>query len=129
MPRLAHFEISADDPERLAGFYRRIFGWDITVHPSLAGYQFIQATTQHDVNGGIVRRDSLPTGAGLNIYEVDDVPTAIDQIIDAGGTLLRPLRVIPDVGHLAYLADPQGNPFGVITHSLPAAAADELVSS
>src|SRR5262249_26811586 len=30
MPRVIHFEISADDPQRAADFYARVFGWKIT---------------------------------------------------------------------------------------------------
>ena len=27
MPRVVHFEIHADDPERAANFYQSVFGW------------------------------------------------------------------------------------------------------
>ncbi|HEX3043728.1 MAG TPA: hypothetical protein VHY08_03160 [Bacillota bacterium] len=27
MPRVIHFEILADQPERAAGFYQKVFGW------------------------------------------------------------------------------------------------------
>ena len=30
MPRVQHFEISADDPEKVAAFYEKVFGWKIT---------------------------------------------------------------------------------------------------
>ena len=30
MPGFVHFDIAADDPERAAGFYNRVFGWTIT---------------------------------------------------------------------------------------------------
>ncbi len=29
MPRVVHFEINADDPERAAKFYQNVFGWKI----------------------------------------------------------------------------------------------------
>jgi len=29
MPRVVHFEIHADDPQRAANFYQGVFGWDI----------------------------------------------------------------------------------------------------
>jgi len=29
MNRVVHFEVHAADPERAAGFYRRVFGWDV----------------------------------------------------------------------------------------------------
>src|SRR4051812_15755751 len=30
MPRVIHFEISADEPERAARFYADVFGWEVT---------------------------------------------------------------------------------------------------
>ena len=29
MPRVVHFEISADDPERAVKFYQKVFSWEI----------------------------------------------------------------------------------------------------
>src|SRR5207248_9917827 len=29
MPRVVHFEVHADDPERAAKFYRELFGWRV----------------------------------------------------------------------------------------------------
>ncbi|MGZ7136310.1 MAG: VOC family protein, partial [Methanobacterium sp.] len=29
MPRVVHFEIPADDPERAIEFYKNVFGWKI----------------------------------------------------------------------------------------------------
>ncbi len=29
MSRVVHFEIPTDNPERAAGFYREVFGWQI----------------------------------------------------------------------------------------------------
>jgi predicted enzyme related to lactoylglutathione lyase len=29
MGRLSHFEITADDPDRAAEFYRKAFGWEL----------------------------------------------------------------------------------------------------
>ena len=30
MPRVVHFEITAEDPDRAAGFYSQVFGWELT---------------------------------------------------------------------------------------------------
>ena len=29
MPRVVHFEIAADDPDKAAAFYQEVFGWKI----------------------------------------------------------------------------------------------------
>ncbi|WP_424204801.1 VOC family protein [Sulfuricaulis sp.] len=30
MPRVVHFELPADDPQRAVAFYEKAFGWTIT---------------------------------------------------------------------------------------------------
>jgi predicted enzyme related to lactoylglutathione lyase len=30
MPRVQHFEISANDPEKVAAFFENVFGWKVT---------------------------------------------------------------------------------------------------
>jgi len=30
MGRVIHFEITADEPDRAAGLYRKAFGWEVT---------------------------------------------------------------------------------------------------
>lgn len=38
MSRIIHFEIPSDDPERLANFYRKAFGWKIEKWPGPMEY-------------------------------------------------------------------------------------------
>ena len=30
MPKIVHFEIPADDPQRAGAFYRHVLGWEIS---------------------------------------------------------------------------------------------------
>lgn len=38
MGRIIHVEIVAEDHERAAGFYREVFGWEVTPAPVPDGY-------------------------------------------------------------------------------------------
>ncbi|MFE9500639.1 VOC family protein [Streptomyces collinus] len=117
MPRLVHFEIPAQDPEGLAGFYRSTLGWSATPFAPLGEYMIIRANNSHEINGGIAHSSTLPSGKGLNIFEVEDIEAVADIAIGNGGKLVQPMHIVPTVGWRAYLADPQGNTFGIITHS------------
>ncbi|MFQ5880107.1 MAG: VOC family protein, partial [Dehalococcoidia bacterium] len=63
---VVHFEIPANDPEKLADFYRQAFGWQIEKTEGLMEYWFIQTVpvdaqgrpTEPGVNGGMMRRQA-----------------------------------------------------------------------
>ena len=48
MPRVIHFEILADDPERAVKFYRKVFGWKIKKWKDPADHWHV--TTFEDIN-------------------------------------------------------------------------------
>ena len=48
VPRVIHFEISADNPERAVKFYRKVFDWKIKKWEGPAGYWLV--TTGEDNN-------------------------------------------------------------------------------
>lgn len=63
---IVHFEIYADDPPKLAEFYRRLFGWKIEKTPMPGGEYWMIGTVPTDpstglpkepgVNGGMMKR-------------------------------------------------------------------------
>jgi predicted enzyme related to lactoylglutathione lyase len=114
MPRVVHFEVSADDPARAAKFYESVFGWNIEKWGGPKEYWMIStgADNQPGINGGLFKRDGP-----INYVNTIDVPS-IDEfgakITEHGGTLAVPKVAIPGVGNLAYFKDTEGNVFGVI---------------
>src|SRR5262245_40593000 len=58
MPRVVHFEISADDPERAVTFYNKVFGWQVRKWDGPEDYWLIQTgpDSQPGINGGLFRR-------------------------------------------------------------------------
>ena len=73
MPRVIHFEIHADEPERAIRFYNSVFGWEFTKFPNAITEYWVVKTgesSQPGIDGGLLRRDvrsrawaSLPTSA------------------------------------------------------------------
>jgi predicted enzyme related to lactoylglutathione lyase len=51
LPRVIHFEIPADNPERAVQFYQQVFGWKIQKWAGHADYWL--ATTGEDKEPGI----------------------------------------------------------------------------
>ena len=62
MPRVVHFEVSADDPERAASFYRDVFGWNFHKWDGPEPYWLV--TTGPDGTTGDQRRHVHQKRAG-----------------------------------------------------------------
>ena len=108
--KLCHFEIPADDPEKIKAFYESIFDWTIEKMPGdQMEYWLIKA---EGVGGGVMRK-TMPEMVPINYISVDSVDEHIKKIGDAGGKVVMPKSPVPGMGWLAVGIDPEGNPFGV----------------
>ncbi len=116
MPRVVHFEISADDPERAIKFYSDVFGWQVRKwEGGNEDYWLVETGTEGPgINGGLFKRKG-PIGH-VNTVEVPSVDDAVDRIEAAGGVVVMPKQAIPTVGWFAYCHDTEGSVFGVMSH-------------
>jgi predicted enzyme related to lactoylglutathione lyase len=116
MPRITHFEIYTDDPERVRPFYENVFGWKFQKFDGPFDYWLI--TTGDDkepgINGGITRPRQGQSPGTLNTIAVSSLDQSIKEIEERGGKICVPKMTIPKVGWLAYAEDPAGNVFGII---------------
>jgi predicted enzyme related to lactoylglutathione lyase len=115
MGRPYHFELAADDPERLADFYRAVFGWQIDRWEGGAEDYWLVTTGDSGpgINGGIGRKRPRFEGT-TNTIGVDDVDAAVAAVERNGGSVVMPKTEIPGVGVLAYCADTEGTLFGLM---------------
>ena len=119
MPRVVHFEIHADDPERAANFYQSVFDWQFQKWEGPLEYWMIitGAEGTPGINGGLVKRSGDIAGDSVIAYVCTiDVPSVDDyaeKIAANGGTIVVPKMPIPGVGWLVYAKDTEGNIFGV----------------
>lgn len=114
MPRVVHFELPADDPERAGAFYRSVFGWKIDKWDGPVDYWLV--TTGEEGTPGIDGAIS-PREQGATVTYTVDVPSVdeyVEKVLAAGGTIALPKQEVPGVGYLAYCADTEGNVFGVM---------------
>jgi hypothetical protein len=114
MPRVVHFEISADDPERVSRFYSSVFGWDIQRWPGPAEYWLVTTgpNERPGINGGIFIRQG-PVGHVITI-DVPDIDAYLRAVTEQGGEVVVPKRAIPGVGYTAYCKDTEGSTFGLV---------------
>jgi predicted enzyme related to lactoylglutathione lyase len=113
MPRVVHFEISADDPQRAVDFYVGVFGWEVTKWGGPKDYWLIKTGPDSEVgiNGGLFKRMG-PVGwvNSISVHSVDDYVAKVEA---AGGKVAVPKMAIPGVGWLAYCIDTEGSVFGL----------------
>jgi len=127
MPRVVHFEIHADDPQRAVAFYQDIFGWQINKWEGPEDYWLVITGPDNEpgINGAILRRHGPVNGDAVIAYVCTiDVPSVDDvtaKITAHGGTIALPKMAVPQVGWLAYGKDTEGNIFGVMQSDTSAA--------
>jgi predicted enzyme related to lactoylglutathione lyase len=122
MPRVCHFEIPADEPEKVASFYEKTFGWSFSKWDGPVEYWLVTTgdDSQPGINGGLMRRQQ-PGQPVVNTIDVPSVDAHIAKITGAGGEIVVPKMAIPGVGWLAYFKDPAGNIFGIMEEDAAAA--------
>lgn len=114
MPRVVHFEISAQDPEKAAEFYEKVFGWKVTKWESPVEYWLVETGDAEEpgINGGIMRTDDLFSGT-VNSVVVTDIDPYLEKVKQNGGEIVVDKHAIPGVGYNAYGRDVDGNLFGI----------------
>src|SRR5580765_4868675 len=104
---ISHFEIYANDPDKLAKFYTDMFDWKITAVPGM-DYRMVHTGETDDkgmlkhpgaINGGIARR---PAGYGVNgavnYAMVDSIEDAIARAKKLGAKLTKDKTAVPGMG-------------------------------
>ncbi len=115
MSRVIHFDLSANNPERAAEFYRDVFNWKVNKWEGPEDYWLIQTGCEEapGVTGGIAGRIK-PEDTTAVVFDVDSVDEAAKKVIDAGGKIREEKKAIPGVGYLVMCRDTEGNTFGVM---------------
>jgi predicted enzyme related to lactoylglutathione lyase len=115
MPRITHFDIPSDNPERTQKFYSEVFGWQFEKWDGPMEYWMIKTGEdgQPGINGGMARR--MPGQIGMtNTIEVPSLDEYTRKIVSKGGQILIPKMPIPGIGYFATCMDTEGNIFGMI---------------
>jgi uncharacterized protein len=113
MPRVVHFEISADDAERAVKFYTDVFGWEIKKWDGPLEYYLVNTGSEGPgINGGVFKRKG-PVGH-VNTVGVPNVDEFAAKITASGGQVVVPKMTIPGIGYLIYCKDTEDSVFGIL---------------
>jgi predicted enzyme related to lactoylglutathione lyase len=118
---VVHFEIPADDVEKLSNFYRKLFNWKIIKMPGPTEYYGIQTVPVDEqgmplgkgVNGGMMKRQN-PEHKPVNYINVESLDEYSKRIEELGGRIVVPKMEVPGVGWWALAVDPDGNQFAIM---------------
>ena len=113
MPKIVHFEIPVDDPQRAVAFYRDTLGWEISQFGD-EGYWLVRAGAEDEpgADGALVTRGDVH-GSPVLVAAVTDLDAALGRVQQGGGTLVQGKGPIPGVGWAAYVRDSEGNTIGL----------------
>ena len=113
-PTVVHFEIPAENVEKLKGFYEKVFGWKIDKWDGSMEYWMVDTGKgEPGINGGIMKKTKRGETT-INTIGVDSVDEFIRKIESNGGKVLMKKTAIPGVGWMAYCADTESNKFGIM---------------
>ena len=118
---IVHFEIPADDIEKMRKFYSELFGWKIEKTPGPTEYWGIQTVPLDErgtpirsgVNGGLMKRQN-PEHKPVNYILVESVDEYSARIGALGGKVVVPKMEVPGICWWALAVDPEGNQFAIM---------------
>jgi uncharacterized protein len=113
-----YFEIQAEDVNRAADFYTRVFGWKFSEVKGLP-IPYWHIETGSGSGGGLLKRpaERPPAQCGTNAFvcsfEVDDFDRKSAKILSLGGVVSVPKFCVPGKCWQGYFIDTEGNTFGI----------------
>jgi uncharacterized protein len=118
---IVHFEIPANDVERLSKFYGDVFGWKFDKMPmgEMDYYMISTGPQGKSVSGGMYKK-MMAEEKHRNYIGVDSVDAAAEALKNAGGMIMVEKQEVPGFGWSVIATDPEGNPLGLFQATTPA---------
>ncbi|WP_327168266.1 VOC family protein [Streptomyces subrutilus] len=113
-------ELHVPDPAAAIGFYAGLFGWRSAEMPTPGmTYRVLSIADGDQQDGSFGGVAPLGEGAGeearwVPYFHAADVDATTERITGAGGSVLMPGADVPDVGRIAWAADPAGAVFALL---------------
>jgi len=114
---VVHFEIPANNVEKLSEFYKKLFGWKfekMSIDP-VGDYWIIHTKDEMESPGanGAMLKKMHPDHKPVNYVFVESVDEYSKKIQSLGGKIIVPKTPIPNMGAFAVGLDPEGNTIGI----------------
>jgi predicted enzyme related to lactoylglutathione lyase len=120
---VVHFEMPAEDRERVKKFYSSVFGWKMNQMGAEMGDYVLAQTTETDekgmiknpgaINGGFYQKTEKDNSTHL-VISVEDLAKQIETVKNAGGEIISPTMDIPGIGKFVMIRDTEGNKVGML---------------
>ncbi|MEU5217195.1 VOC family protein [Streptomyces sp. NPDC020807] len=111
-------ELHVAGPESVLDFYRRLFGWRWAEMEAPGMTYRVISTAEGDQEdasfGGAATLQEGMQPAWIPYFAVEDADEIAASAAENRGSVIMPAADIPDVGRIAWLADPFGAPFAVL---------------
>ena len=129
MNPVVHFEMPAEDRNRVADFYTNVFGWKTQMLGPEMGNYVLATTTESDkrgrpknpgaINGGFFpKSDDRPAQYPSVVIAVEDIKEHMKEVEKAGGKVLGEPMDIPGVGSYVSFIDTEGNRVSMLQPSM-----------
>jgi uncharacterized protein len=116
---VVHFEMPAEDRNRMTAFYEEAFGWKAQkLGPEMGNYVIV-TTAEMDakpgapagaINGGFFpKKADWPAQVPSIVIAVEDIEAAMRKVGQAGGKVLGEPMEIPGIGQYVSFFDTEGN--------------------
>ena len=131
MNPVVHFEMPAEDRQRMAEFYSKAFGWQTHMMGEEMGNYVLATSTAVDpdtrmpltpgaINGGFYQKTpDMPSAYPSVVISVDDAQASMKDIVNAGGKILGEKMDIPGVGAYVSFMDTEGNRVSILQPVMP----------
>jgi predicted enzyme related to lactoylglutathione lyase len=110
---IVHFDIPAENVEKMKKFYSKLFGWKIERVEGPIEYYLIETAPEGKGAGGGMAKKEDPNQRPMNYISVESVDEYSKKVEELGGKIIVQKQTVPGMGHLAVALDPEGNAFGL----------------
>lgn len=111
---VTHFEIYAEDPTKLAEFYKELFEWQIDKAPGIDYFQIQTGPPEAGgIRGGLLHRPIPGPRSWVHYVSVESLDEMVELVQSLGGKLIRPKAAVPKIAWYAVVEDPEGNIFAM----------------
>lgn len=111
---VTQFEIYAEEPAKLAEFYRGVFEWRLDQAPGVDYWRIeTGAAPARGYAGGLTYRPIAGVRGWMHYVHVTSLDDTMAAAVRLGAAVLRPKTAVPKIAWYAVLADPEGNAFAI----------------
>lgn len=129
MNPVVHFEMPAEDKNRMSNFYSLVFGWQTNkLGPEMGEYVVVNTTESDEkghpikpgaINGGFFQKSNeKPSQYPSVVIHVDNIKEHIKKVEAAGGKVLGEPWDIPGVGLYVSFFDTERNRVSMLQPSV-----------